>query len=77
MERLGHKGDAFPVRLRELLRALFKDQVPIRHQQRLRVPEINLVLSAAPFALGIFDRQPGRDHAFANRAHERLILRRL
>ena len=51
--------------------------MPVRHLQRLRIPDIDLLLARAPLALGILDRDAGALQAVAEGPHHDLVLRRL
>jgi hypothetical protein len=55
-DRLGHEGDAQPLLVGHLLRALLVDDVAIRHLQHAGVADVDLVLSHPPLALAGLDR---------------------
>ncbi len=67
---LGHEGGRHPVLLGEQLGALLEHQVAVGHGQCIAVDQVDLVLAAAPLALGRLDRHPGLRHLLAQRVHQ-------
>src|SRR5438094_8506812 len=57
--RLRHERQAHPRGLRDLLQALLENDVAVPHVERFGVAHVQLVLAAAPFALGGLDRHAG------------------
>src|SRR5262245_44155121 len=56
---LRHEGERAALRLRDLLRGLLVDDVPIRHLERWREAQVDLVLARPPFALAELDGHGG------------------
>src|SRR5207249_4013522 len=72
-----HEGERAMLEVRDLLGPVLVERGAVRHLERLGVDEVDLLLAAAPLALGRLHRHVGRLHPVADGADERLLLRRL
>ena len=61
---------------RDLLGAVLVDDVVVGHRHRVRVAEVDLLLAGPRLALRGLDPHPGRLHPVADRAEQRLVVRR-
>ncbi len=69
---LGHEGDRGAPAGRDLLGRELVDHVPVRHLERRRVAQVDLVLAGAPLALAELHRDAGGVDQPANRPDHRL-----
>ena len=76
LERLRHERDRAAVLERDLLGAVLVDDVVVGHRHRVRVAEVDLLLAGPGLALRGLDAHPGGLHAVADRAEQRLVVRR-
>ena len=70
----GHEAHRLALQPGDLLDAVLVDDVPVGHLQRLGIDQVELLLAGTPLALALLDRDAGRLHAVADRAHQRLAL---
>jgi hypothetical protein len=75
LERLGHERDRAAVRVCDLLRAVLVDRVVVRHGERVREAEVDLVLAGPCLALRGLDPDPGGMHAVADLPDQILVVR--
>ena len=69
---LGHERDRHALVGRDLLGAVLVDRVLVRGAQRVRIVEVDLVLTEVALALRVLNDHPRRDHAVADTADQRL-----
>ena len=74
---LRHERHGTAVEVRDLLGPVLVERRAVGHLERLGVAEVDLLLASAPLALRALDGDVGRLHAVADRADQRLLLRRL
>ena len=74
---LRHEGHGAAVLGENFLHALLEDNVHVGHRHRLRVGEIDLVLTAPPFAFARLDRDARCGHLIADAAKYGFVPRRL
>src|SRR5579884_3667826 len=72
-KRLGHEGNTLSVKICDVLRTMLEDRMAIGHRERVGISDVDLVLAAAPFAFGVFDRNAGSDHLIPHVAQRRFV----
>jgi hypothetical protein len=65
---LRHEGDRAAVEMRDLLGAVLVDRMVVRHRERVRVAEVDLLLARPGLALGALHGDPGSVHEVADLA---------
>ena len=77
LRELRHERHGEPRLLGHFLQALFEDDVPIGHLQRLGISDVQLVLPESPLAFRALDRHAGLLQMPPHRGRERLRPRAL